>query len=539
MAEGLSKKAACATCEAIKAEYAEQDELEAENMVLAFDYDFNTEPEEKEVPAETESEFDIANEGYEFEEGDKGEGSVTITLDEEDAEALKNVLDEVEDQLESSLEEFHEDAEEELEDMKEEDAVEDMTEELADEDMVEEDEAMETLALKGGHLQKNADVVDSVEPKPVKSESPKNKQLKEPIAVEEVKDLGKTHDGKTMGKEEHVDKKGPDVPDKGGKATMGKEENFGVEKPEVPVKNQQLGNEELDGGDYDIKGTTLADSTQKAINEKFAQQELPKAEKIKESTPKEKKLDKVDHINESEVDVPSTGKTLGKEEPATKKAPEIPSKGDGARIGNETSVPKDGPNIPAGSGNLGNEELEGGDTRIKGTVLASCPQCGHDKVVASGNNAITCKSCKKRTVVKVSSSKDNKESDKVKSLSAKAAKAEKEVNETKVATARYKEACKTAASLLRDGLVEADEYETLVADLSEQAVPLIQKYEATVRKAASNRLTKTASKENPGLEIPLITRTASKESETEDLAQKLMNLMSLNKKNKMFESDEK
>ena len=99
-------------------------------------------------------------------------------------------------------------------------------------------------------------------------------------------------------------------------------------------------------------------------------------------TAKEKAVEKPEPLSEGNVKPEGftaggnkfqDGSTMGKEQKFDAKtvSKDDVSKGEASLMGKDESLPKGGPDIPAGSAPLGNEKWQGGDVSTKGTVIAT------------------------------------------------------------------------------------------------------------------------------------------------------------------------
>jgi len=80
----------------------------------------------------------------------------------------------------------------------------------------------------------------------------------------------------------------------------------------------------------------------------------------------------VDEAADLKGEVPEDSQTLGQEPKELQQLddPKVPDKGGKATIGDEAVIPAAKPDVPAGSGNMGDEQFEGGNVETKGTVIA-------------------------------------------------------------------------------------------------------------------------------------------------------------------------
>lgn len=171
------------------------------------------------------------------------------------------------------------------------------------------------------------------------------------------------------------------------------------------------------------------------------------------------------------------------------------SKGEASLMGKDESLPKDGPAVPAGGGQMQQEELEGGDVSTKGTVIAE------------NDRSQKC------------------ESSEIEMLR----------NEQKVKEARMKAASVLAADMLQHGEISKDEYTKTFETLAGLPVPAIQTLAVSVKKhrekvEAKNR-TVEAQRTVPVLSRPIV-YDATKEEPS--LTQKISELWS---SNKVFDPD--
>jgi hypothetical protein len=182
------------------------------------------------------------------------------------------------------------------------------------------------------------------------------------------------------------------------------------------------------------------------------------------------------------------GSTMGHEEKfdAKEVKKDEVSKGDASLIGKDESLPKNGPEVPAGGGKMGNEEWDGGNVSTKGTVIAS------DE-------------------------------------------ARKQVEaEAKIREARILAASAYAAELLKNGEINGEEFAATVERVAAMPVQAIQNLTLSTRKArekvvavaAANAQAQSQMSKTAGLSIPVVINSSCMES---SLKERLVNQFKLTK----------
>lgn len=163
------------------------------------------------------------------------------------------------------------------------------------------------------------------------------------------------------------------------------------------------------------------------------------------------------------------------------------SGGDSSLQGPDESLPKDGAEVPAGGGKMGNEEWEGGNVSTKGTTIAG---------------------------------KDDQ--DEVKQIR----------NEQRIREARLKAASVLVADMLANGEVTKSDYEETLETYSKMEIPALQALAVSIRKvrekveARIKTQEQASSIKQAGLGIPVVHDVSRDEK---SLPQRLSELFSINK----------
>lgn len=305
------------------------------------------------------------------------------------------------------------------------------------------------------------------------------KQIGDPKPVDEAADLkGEVpEDSQTLGQEpkdlQQLDT--PNVPDKGGKATIGDEAVVPAAKPDVPAGSGKMGDEQFEGGNVETKGTVIAeeDGETKEAGTKTAGEKQVEAPKP------------VDEAKDLKGEVPEDSQTLGQEPKDLQQLaqPEVPEKGGKATQGDESNFSAEKPKVPAGSENMGEEIFEGGNVETKGTTIAG--------------------------------SED----------------AKKQVDIEKVKMARYQEAVNVASKELAAGLIDQDEFNSKVEELTKMPVPGIKAYANTIEKQIKKKAaTGLPEEKNDGAFEQGIVIASTAEGQEDTLKDKLVKQFSLTKK---------
>jgi hypothetical protein len=143
------------------------------------------------------------------------------------------------------------------------------------------------------------------------------------------------------------------------------------------------------------------------------------------------------------------------------------SAGEASIMGPNESLPTGGPEVPAGGGQMGNEELEGGNVSTKGTVIAEQAKSDPDE-------------------------------------------AQKVRNEQKVREARLKAASVIVADMLANGEITKEEYAEALEKHAKMEIPALQSLAVTLRKtrekveASRQRAEEKSKAKTAGLGIPVV-----------------------------------
>jgi len=165
------------------------------------------------------------------------------------------------------------------------------------------------------------------------------------------------------------------------------------------------------------------------------------------------------------------------------------SGGESSIMGPGESIPKGGPEVPAGGGQMGNEELDGGNVSTKGTVIAEQKKSDPDE-------------------------------------------AQKVRNEQKIREARLKAASVIVADMLAHGEITNEEYAEALEKHAKMEIPALQSLAVTIRKtrekveASRQRADEKAQAKTAGLGIPVVHDMARDEK---SFTQRLSELFSINK----------
>ncbi len=177
------------------------------------------------------------------------------------------------------------------------------------------------------------------------------------------------------------------------------------------------------------------------------------------------------------------GKTMGHEEKFDAKPVDMSqvSKGSASLMGKDESLPEGKPDVPAGGGKMGKEELDGGNVETKGTVIAE-NQSSNRKVSAEP---------------------------------------EMSKNEYIVREARLKTASVYVADLLRHNEIREDEYVKELEKVSAMSVPAIQNLIAQAkllrsRVAAANQVTEKSEGKVAGMTMPYVVTASKNETSLKD-----------------------
>ena len=307
---------------------------------------------------------------------------------------------------------------------------------------------------------------------------------------QDVKDIGKVSDGKTLGKEEKFDAKKPDVPQRGNGSKMGDGESIPEGKAKVPAGKGAMGTEDKT---IDTKVTVTQDGISKGTATSATDKKVKVAGEKQVGDPKP-----VDQSKDLKGQKLKDKNEMGKERetkltPDTLEEPDVPRTNE--KMGPDESKDFETPKVPAGGGGMGKEnETVGTEVSLetKGTIIA---------------------------------------------------KEDARITEAKVRSERIKLATKLAALELIDGQIAEKEYNDEVEKLASSSVPtlktLIDRYEKQRAKVIANKpaVKRIASEETDiGLETPLL---ISKEANNQTLKDKLQGMFSLDKKIKDFEENNK
>jgi len=193
-------------------------------------------------------------------------------------------------------------------------------------------------------------------------EKPAEKEVKRETS-QEVKDIGKIQNGKTMGAEEKFDAKDPDVPSRGNGSKMGEGESIPDNKAKIPAGQGAMGKEK------DIVDTNVNTSADGVVGSSEKATKTAGEKKIEDPKPvcqsKDLKNQKLQDTTEMGAER-ETGLT-----PDTLIEPDVP-RGE-AKMGPDESKEMQTPSVPAGDGAIGHEsETVGTEVSVetKGTVIA-------------------------------------------------------------------------------------------------------------------------------------------------------------------------